>query len=135
MTYEIVSSGEREVEEVHAGLRRYNRGFCPDVADLSCCIKDGEGRCIAGTDSFRMGEMASVDVLWVDEDHRGQGLGSALLAHVEAQARAQGARRLELNTLGFQAPGFYEKLGYRRFGAIEPAVGDYGHYSYVKDLT
>ncbi|WP_417094782.1 GNAT family N-acetyltransferase [Intestinimonas timonensis] len=135
MTYEIVSSGEREVEEVHAGLRRYNRGFCPDVADLSCCIKDGEGRCIAGTDSFRMGEMASVDVLWVDEGHRGQGLGSALLAHVEAQARAQGARRLELNTLGFQAPGFYEKLGYRRFGAIEPAVGDYGHYFYVKDLT
>lgn len=135
MTYEIVSSGEREVEEVHAGLRRYNRGFCPDVADLSCCIKDGEGRCIAGTDSFRMGEMASVDVLWVDEDHRGQGLGSALLAHVEAQARAQGARRLELNTFGFQAPGFYEKLGYRRFGAIEPAVGDYGHYFYVKDLT
>ena len=135
MTYEIVSSGEREVEEVHAGLRRYNRGFCPDVADLSCCIKDGEGRCIAGTDSFRMGEMASVDVLWVDEDHRGQGLGSALLAHVEAQARAQGARRLELNTLGFQAHGFYEKLGYRRFGAIEPAVGDYGHYFYVKDLT
>ena len=135
MTYEIVSSGEREVEEVHAGLRRYNRGFCPDVADLSCCIKYGEGRCIAGTDSFRMGEMASVDVLWVDEGHRGQGLGSALLAHVEAQARAQGARRLELNTLGFQAPGFYEKLGYRRFGAIEPAVGDYGHYFYVKDLT
>lgn len=135
MTYEIVSSGEREVEEAHAGLRRYNRRFCPDVADLSCCIKDGEGRCIAGTDSFRMGEMASVDVLWVDEDHRGQGLGSALLAHVEAQARAQGARRLELNTFGFQAPGFYEKLGYRRFGAIEPAVGDYGHYFYVKDLT
>lgn len=135
MTYEIVSSGEREVEEVHAGLRRYNRGFCPDVADLSCCIKDSEGRCIAGTDSFRMGEMASVDVLWVDEDHRGQGLGSALLAHVEAQARAQGARRVELNTFGFQAPGFYEKQGYRRFGAIEPAVGEHGHYFYVKDLT
>ena len=123
MTYEIVSSGEREVEEVHAGLRRYNRGFCPDVADLSCCIKDGEGRCIAGTDSFRMGELSAAF------------LGAAVLAHVEAQARAQGARRLELNTLGFQAPGFYEKLGYRRFGAIEPAVGDYGHYFYVKDLT
>lgn len=135
MTCEIVPSGEQEVEEVHVGLRRYNRSFCPDVADLSCCIKDGEGRCIAGTDGFRMGEMASVDVLWVDEDHRGQGLGSALLAHVEEQARAQGARRLELNTLGFQAPGFYEKLSYRRFGAIEPAVGTYGHYFYVKDLT
>ena len=32
------------------------------------------------------------------------------------------------------APGFYEKLGYRRFGAVEPAVGEYGHYFYVKEL-
>lgn len=131
----ILPAGEAENREIHAGLRRYNRRFCPNVADLSCCIKDGEGRCIAGTDSFRMGELVAVDVLWVDEGHRGQGLGAAVLAHVEAQARAQGARRVELNTFGFQAPGFYEKQGYRRFGAIEPAVGDYGHYFYVKDLT
>ena len=84
---------------------------------------------------LEMGELVAVDVLWVDEGHRGQGLGAAVLAHVEAQARAQGARRVELNTFGFQAPGFYEKQGYRRFGAIEPAVGEHGHYFYVKDLT
>ena len=52
----------------------------------------------------------------------------------EQDAARQGAKRLELNTFGFQAPGFYEKLGYRRFGAVEPAVGEYGHYFYVKEL-
>ena len=56
------------------------------------------------------------------------------LAQLEQDAARQGAKRLELNTFGFQAPGFYEKLGYRRFGAVEPAVGEYGHYFYVKEL-
>ena len=62
------------------------------------------------------------------------GLGACLLAQLEQDAARQGAKRLELNTFGFQAPGFYEKLGYRRFGAVEPAVGEYGHYFYVKEL-
>ena len=59
---------------------------------------------------------------------------ACLLAQLEQDAARQGAKRLELNTFGFQAPGFYEKLGYRRFGAVEPAVGEYGHYFYVKEL-
>ncbi len=42
---------------------------------------------------------------------------------------------MELNTFGFQAPGFYEKLGYRLVGSVEPSVGDYGHYYYAKELT
>ena len=53
----------------------------------------------------------------------------------EVEPLAQGARRVELNTFGFQAPGFYEKLGYRLVGSVEPSVGDYGHYYYAKELT
>ena len=41
---------------------------------------------------------------------------------------------MELNTFGFQAPGFYEKQGYRRFAALEGVIGQYGHYFYVKEL-
>ena len=78
--------------------------------------------------------LALLDVLWVAESRRGTGLGACLLAQLEQDAARQGAKRLELNTFGFQAPGFYEKLGYRRFGAVEPAVGEYGHYFYVKEL-
>ena len=132
--YEIKPCPEARKEEIHAGLRAYNRRFCADVSDLSCLVEDGEGRCLAGCDAFRFGELAVVDILWVDEGCRGQGLGARILTRVEEEATRQGARRLELNTFGFQAPGFYEKLGYRRFGAVEPAVGEYGHYFYVKEL-
>lgn len=132
--YVIRPAGEPESEAVHAGLRGYNRAFVPDMEDLSLAVTGEDGRLIGGCDAFRMGELAMLDVLWVAEDHRGAGLGARILRALEARAAQQGARRLELNTFGFQAPGFYEKLGYRRFGAVEPAVGGYGHYFFVKEL-
>ena len=112
--YVIKPAGEAGEAAVHAGLRAYNRTFVSDTADLSLVVEDEAGQIIGGCDAFRMGELALLDVLWVAESRRGTGL--------------------ELNTFGFQAPGFYEKLGYRRFGAVEPAVGEYGHYFYVKEL-
>ena len=97
-------------------------------------MKDADGRVVGGCDAFRMGELAFVDVLWVAEDCRGTGLGGCILDQVEAAAARQGARRVELNTFSFQAPGFYEKRGYRRVGALEPAVGEYSHFFYGKEL-
>lgn len=133
--YKIVSAGELEGQAIHTGLRSYNRRFVPDMEDLSLAVINEAGQIIGGCDAFRMGELAMLDVLWIANEHRGAGLGGYILRQLEEKARRQGAKRMELNTFGFQAPGFYEKLGYRRFGAIEPAVGTYGHYFYVKDLT
>lgn len=39
-----------------------------------------------------------------------------------------------LNTFSFQAPGFYDRQGYRRFGGVSPCLGEYGQYFYVKEL-
>lgn len=134
MEYRIIPAGEPETKAVHAGLMAYNRTFVPDTEDLSLAVTDETGAVIGGCDAFRMGTLALLDVLWVDEKHRGAGLGLRILKELEETAAGKGARRLELNTFGFQAPGFYEKLGYRRFGAVEPAAGTYGHYFYVKEL-
>lgn len=49
-----------------------------------------------------------------------------------AVGRGQGG--VILNTFSFQAPEFYEKRGYRRFGGVEPALGEYGQYFYIKEL-
>lgn len=51
------------------------------------------------------------------------GAGSALLAAVEAEARARGIDRLQLMST-LNAVGFYEKQGYRRIGEAEfPMAG------------
>jgi len=54
-----------------------------------------------------------VTYLWVDDRHRGTGLGSHLLGEAERIAREEracGSARLE--TWDFQAPDFYKKQGY-----------------------
>jgi GNAT superfamily N-acetyltransferase len=59
-----------------------------------------------------------VELLYVPELNRGQGLGSRLLAEAERIAREKGCKSVWLETFRFQAPGFYRKLGYEPFGVL-----------------
>jgi predicted N-acetyltransferase YhbS len=60
-----------------------------------------------------------IKVLAVCAERRDQGLGSTLMAHAEAAARTRGCHGVWLNTKGYQAPGFYERLGYERIAELE----------------
>lgn len=57
--------------------------------------------------------------LYVAPDHRRAGVGRALLAAAEAHGRAEGARRVWLETSNVNVPGIaaYERLGYALCGA------------------
>ncbi len=114
-------------------LGEYNKKFVPDTEDLSCLIEE-DGVCLGGVNAFRLESLLMIDRLWVAEAQRGKGLGKKLLSAVEERGRTQGAKRVELNTFGFQAPGFYEKMGYRQFGVLDHTVGEWGHYFFVKEL-
>lgn len=60
-----------------------------------------------------------VDVLSVSENHRGKGVGSALLRTVEGEARQMGCSLAHLDTFDFQAKSFYLKHGYEIFGELD----------------
>ncbi len=45
------------------------------------------------------------------------------------------ASGLFLDTLGFQARGFYEKMGFTMFGAIDNAAGPHARYFMSKRLV
>ena len=49
---------------------------------------------------------------------RQQGLGRKVMAEAEAEAKRRGLLGAWLDTWTFQAPGFYEKLGYTECGRI-----------------
>jgi GNAT superfamily N-acetyltransferase len=51
----------------------------------------------------------------------------------EDEARARGCERVLLDTLSFQALGFYKKLGYAEFGHLEGFSGKHKrHYLYKR---
>ena len=59
-----------------------------------------------------------VDLLFVPETLRGQGLGRKLMLQAEEEARRRGCLGAWLDTFSFQARGFYEQLGYTAFGTL-----------------
>jgi ribosomal protein S18 acetylase RimI-like enzyme len=72
--------------------------------------------------------------LWVSEEVRGQGYGQALLEAAEEAARKRGCKNVNLDTMSFQAPAFYQKLGYRIFGQLDDFPTGYTRYYLTKQL-
>ncbi len=64
------------------------------------------------------GEVCWIYDVWIDEEHRGRGLGRALMAAIEVQARSEGLGRLELHVWAAneRARSLYRSLGFREMG-------------------
>ena len=60
-----------------------------------------------------------VEMLFVPEAMRGQGVGSALVAAAETEAKSRGCLGVHVDAFSFQAAPFYRKLGYSVFGVLE----------------
>jgi len=60
-----------------------------------------------------------VSLVWLDEPRRRAGLGSRLLAALEAAAIERGCTQAHLDTFSYQARPFYERHGYRVFATLE----------------
>jgi GNAT superfamily N-acetyltransferase len=76
-----------------------------------------------------------VDLLFVPESMRGLGVGRKLMMEAEAEAIRRGCRAAALDTFSFQAPGFYEKLGYSVFGTLDGYPRNHRRFYLTKRLV
>lgn len=60
-----------------------------------------------------------INSLWIDETIRNQGWGSKLMDMVEKEAKKRKAKIAYTNTFSWQAPKFYEKIGYKVYGKLD----------------
>jgi GNAT superfamily N-acetyltransferase len=105
-----------------------------DGRSLSCFLRDDSGALYAGIDGFTWGGYARVDYLWVAATRRRRGLGRALLAAAEDEARRRGCKTIVLDTHTFQAPDYYPVLGYEQVGATVDTPVGFGQLVFQKRL-
>jgi GNAT superfamily N-acetyltransferase len=105
---------------IEAGLDAYNDAIAPydNLTPLWIVGRDGVGAVQAGLRAVTVYDWLFVQRLWVAAPYRRQGIGSRLLLGAEAIARERQCSACYLDTLSSQAPGFYQRHGYREFGRL-----------------
>ena len=98
-------------------------------------IEDENGEIIAGILSkMYCWNCLYIDALWVQDEHRKEGLGSKLLKEVEKIAKEKGCDLIHLDTFDFQAKDFYIKYGYEIFGILDECPKEHARYFIKKSI-
>ena len=106
---------------ISAGLATDNATrFRPgDNATLDIPVRDdNSGEPVGGLLGHTSFGLLFLDLFYLPEALRGAGLGSRIIALSESEARRRGCTAAFVYTVDFQAPRFYERHGYRRFGEV-----------------
>lgn len=82
-------------------------------------LRNSLGEILGGVTGHVWAGWVHVNFLWVTEMLRGQGNGNRLMDAAESFAVERGAANATLETMSYQAPGFYQKRGYVVFGQLE----------------
>jgi len=129
LEFEVVNSPSGNfIRPLHSALSEYNRSHnaFSNIKPLGVCVKHPEGHTLGAIYGWLEWEWLFINLLWVDESMRGQGIGSELLKMLEQQAVKLGVTRAYLETGCFQAPEFYIKQGYKVITRM-PIRSDDGH--------
>ena len=127
----------KEAKAILNGLIRFNEPFGghEDWRELTISFKDAKGKIVAGLNGHTDWGWLFVKLLWVSEPHRRGGLGQKLMKAGETEARRRRCKNIWLDTFAFQAPHFYEKLGYKKFGELKDYPNGYKRFFYTKKLS
>lgn len=125
------------IERVSAGLDGTIPPGVPAYAPvpLSVLLRSRHGDVEGALAGESVWDWLYVRYLWVAEARQGAGLGTRLLQAAEAEAGRRGLTGVWLNTFSFQAPGFYERLGYQPFGRIDDFPNGHVRHFYLKRLA
>jgi ribosomal protein S18 acetylase RimI-like enzyme len=134
---EEASDQERVTKDILSEVLLYNASRAGPLRDKKFVLT------VRGPDNALLGGLVGVqywngmfiDLVWVQERLRGRGIGTELMKRAEAALRSRGGEVLFLSTWSFQAPAFYEKLGYVPFGTLEGMPPNSHRTWYSKRLT
>ena len=140
MVYDIINCSENDVEYICDRLVEYNLRQVAktqpiEFVNINKKIMDDEYNIIAGCIArMYCWRVIYIDILWVDDKYRKQGLGTKLLKEIERVAEKEKCTLIHLDTFDFQAKDFYLRHGYEVFGVLEDCPENHCRYYLKKKL-
>lgn len=138
--YQVIVTDEESAaaeRTIKTGLAEYNReqaGYI-DTRPLSVHLTDAASDEIVGGLAGRTSlGLFFIDLFFLPAALRGHRLGTEIMEAAEAEAKRRGCSTAVLYTIIFQAPGFYERRGYRVLGLIECAPPGHTRVCMIKTL-
>lgn len=134
---ETLTPESDDVATVREALRSYNRQHAGDHPrqELAVFARDASGAIVGGATGETHWGWLHVELLWVDDDHRGEGLGAQLLSRIENLADTFGVIGYRLGTTSFQALAFYRRCGYEVWGELPDMPPGHTNYSLRKNAA
>lgn len=113
--------GKEEMTVLSAGLlaQHAKSGHIRKSVKFNFFLKDEAGKTWGGVICTCLWNGMEIDSLWVEETLRGQGWGTKLMKAAEMEGKKRGCTFAYTNTFTWQAPEFYNKLGYEIYGTLE----------------
>jgi len=112
------SESRRIIDDGLSGHNVEQAGYW-DTRPLAVLVQDpASGRTLGGLIGRTSLGLLFVDLVFLPAELRGRDIGSRILRMAEEEGLRRGCRAAVLYTISFQAPGFYERHGWREFGRI-----------------
>jgi len=115
---DVEEAENRKAISVPLGEYNASRAGPHNYRHLAVLLRNATGRIVGGLWGNTAYDWLTVYLLAVPADLRGRGIGAEIMRLAETEAAARGCYGAWLDTLEFQARGFYERIGYECFGQL-----------------
>ncbi|MCL6683210.1 GNAT family N-acetyltransferase [Sphingomonas alba] len=134
---EVTSAADPDVlDTILGGLGRFNQERTGETlaTPLNVLLRDDKDEVVGGLWGHSYFRWLCIEYLFLPQEWRRSGTGRQLIEAAERAAIYRGCIGVWLNTFGFQAPGFYERLGYELFGKLTDCPPGQHRHFYFKHL-
>lgn len=136
MKIELTTSASKEDSSIISqGIIEFNKQAIPDLepneaeVKFSVFARNDFNRVIGGVRCTCYWNTLHIELLWLSEECRGQGIGNKLIKQAEVFAIENGYEKAFVETTSWQAKPFYEKAGYEHVAILpDRPKGHASHY-------
>lgn len=134
----LIDSGDpsnNDAEILRRGLREFNRNAVGIESEYAFYARNNNDELLGGIIVTAEKSSIYIDILYVDEKYRGNGIGNKLIMKAEDEAIKRNIYYSTTDTFDFQAVNFYISNGYESIGIIRNYIEGHDKYYFRKKLT